>query len=119
MTAGGYLGPISMVADGEKGGILEALQSDEDMLLILTDSMAAKATAISLARGAAPRSGIERDIKAALQWNISPYRNSLIGGRQGDTWGDLDLPLLVKGEEVNKYKDGAEEFFQVIFTFFH
>lgn len=36
------------------------------MLLILTDSMAAKATAINLARGAPPRSQIEQDIKRAL-----------------------------------------------------
>lgn len=63
----GYLGPFSIVADGERRGILEALQSDEDMLLILTDSMVAKATVVNLARGAAPRSGIEREIKAALQ----------------------------------------------------
>ena len=66
MTTGGYLGPITTVADSERRGVLEALQTDEDMLLILTDSMAAKSTAINLSRGAAPRSQIERDIKAAL-----------------------------------------------------
>ena len=43
------------------------MQTDQDMLLILTGSMAAKATTINLARGMAPRSGIERGIKAALQ----------------------------------------------------
>ena len=66
-TTGGYLGPISTVADSERRGVLEALQTDDDMLLILTDSMAAKATAINLAKGAAPRSQFERDIKAALR----------------------------------------------------
>lgn len=46
--------------------------------------------------------------------------NALIGGRDGDNWQDLDQPLLVKdGDEVNKYKDGVSEFFQVIFNFFH
>ena len=65
-TTGGYLGPISTVADSERRGVLEALRTDADMLLIVTDSMAAKATAINLARGTAPRSQIEQDIKAAL-----------------------------------------------------
>ena len=43
---GAYIGPISTVADSERVGVLEVLQSDEDMLLIPTDSMVAKATAI-------------------------------------------------------------------------
>ena len=47
--------------------VLEALQTDDDMLLILTDSMAAKLTTINLAKGAAPRSQIEQDIKMALR----------------------------------------------------
>ena len=55
------------MADSEQRGVLKALQSDEDMLLILTDSMAAKATAINLANGDAPRSQIEVDIKTALR----------------------------------------------------
>ena len=66
-TSGGYLGPISTVADSQRRGVLEALQTIDDMLLILTDSMAAKSTAINLAKGAAARSQIERDIKEALQ----------------------------------------------------
>ena len=66
-TTGGYLGPISTVADSERRGVLEALQSNEDTLLILTDSMAAKATAMNLANGAVQRSQIEADIKAALR----------------------------------------------------
>ena len=53
-TTGGYLGPISTVADSERRGVLGALKRDEGMLLILTNSMAAKSTAINLARGAAP-----------------------------------------------------------------
>ena len=61
------MGPIATVADSERRGVLEALQTSEDMLLILTDSMAAKATAINLSKGAAPRSPIERDIKVALR----------------------------------------------------
>ena len=48
---GGYLGPTTTVADSERRGVLEALQTDEDMLLVLTDSMAAKATTINLAMG--------------------------------------------------------------------
>lgn len=67
-TSGGYLGPVSTVAGGERRGVAGALRSDQDMLLILTDSIAAKATTINLARGAPPRSSsIECDIKAALQ----------------------------------------------------
>ena len=66
-TMGGYLGPISTVADSERRGVLEGLQTDEGMVLILTDSMVAKATAINLANGAAPRPQIERQIKAALR----------------------------------------------------
>ena len=65
-TNGGYLGTGVTVADSERKGIARALASDEDMLLILTDSMAAKNTVINLAAGNPPRSQIERDIKQAL-----------------------------------------------------
>lgn len=34
-TTGGYLGPITTVADSERRGVLEALQTEEDMLLVL------------------------------------------------------------------------------------
>lgn len=50
-TVGGYLGPITTVADSERRGVLEALRTNKGMLLILTDSMAAKATVVNLARG--------------------------------------------------------------------
>ena len=91
-TTGGYLGPISTVADSERRGILEALQTDEDMLLVLTDRMAAKATTMNLSRGAAPRSQIEVQIKAALR------RRQALGLDTGISW--VRAHIGIKGNEL-------------------
>ena len=66
VTTGGYLGTRITVADSERKGIAAALERDEDMLLILTDSMTAKHTALNLAAGDPSRSQIEKDIKLVL-----------------------------------------------------
>ena len=91
-TSGGYPGPVSTVADGERRGVTEALRSDQDMLLALTDSMAAKATTINLARGAPPRSGINRDVKAALQRREAQHLDT------GISW--LRAHIGVKGNGI-------------------
>ena len=91
-TTGGYLGPISTVADSERRGVLEALQSDKDMLLILTDSMAAKATTINLSLGAPPRSQIEKDIKTAL------HRRNSLRLDTGISW--VRAHIGIKGNEL-------------------
>ena len=91
-TTGGYLGPTTTVADSERRGVLEALQSDDDMLLILTDSMAAKATAINLSRGAPPRPQIERDIKARLR------QRETLGLDTGISW--VRAHIGIQGNEL-------------------
>ena len=92
MTTGGYLGPITTVADSERRGVLKALLSDKDMLLILTDSMAAKATAINLSKGAAPRSQIERNTKAAL------HRREALSLDTGISW--VRAHIGIRGNEL-------------------
>ena len=72
--------------------MLEALQTDEDMLLILTDSMAAKATAINLSSGAAPRSHIECEIKAAL------HRRQALSLDTGISW--VRAHIGIRGNEL-------------------
>ena len=62
------------------------------MLLILTDSMAAKATAIHLSLGAAPRSQIEKDIKAAL------HRRDSLKLDTGISW--VRAHIGIKGNEL-------------------
>ena len=80
------------MADSERRGVLEALQTDEDMLLILTDSMAAKATTINLATGAAPRPQIEQDIKTALR------RRQALSLDTGITW--VRAHIGIRGNEL-------------------
>ena len=79
-TSTSYLGTLATVANAERAGIALSLQAnrEHDMLLLLTDSMAAYHTIRSLAKGAAPRSGIEttitlelapgRDLDTGISW---------------------------------------------------
>ena len=64
-----YLGTLASVADAERLGLALSLEvnGEKDMLLLLTDSMAAYTSAINLAKGSPPRSGIESRIKQALK----------------------------------------------------
>jgi ribonuclease HI len=62
-----YLGRLATVHDGELAGIDGALQNSPNAnVLLLTDSEAAILTTLNLARGAAPRSGIELSIMERL-----------------------------------------------------
>ena len=63
-----YLGTLATVADAELEGLALSLKANRgiDMLLLLTDSMAACNTVKNLAKGAPPRSQIEIDIAEEL-----------------------------------------------------
>ena len=67
-TTSQYLGTLASVADAGRLGIALSLESNlgQDMLLLLTDSMAAYNSALNLSRGSPPRSGIEIRIARAL-----------------------------------------------------
>lgn len=72
--------------------VTKASRIDEDMLLILTDSMAAKATAINMAKGAAPRPHIEKKIKEALR------RREAFALDTGISW--VRAHIGVRGNEI-------------------
>ena len=91
-TSGGYLGRGATVADSERRGVAAALTSDEDMLLVLMDSMAAKQSAINLAKGAPPRSAIERSIKSSL------CRRQALGLDTGISW--IRAHIGIEGNEI-------------------
>ena len=68
-TCSEYLGPLSSVADAERAGLALSLEAnaDQDMVLLLTDSMAAYQSALRLARGHHPRSGYSYEIRLKRQ----------------------------------------------------
>lgn len=63
------MGSIVSVADAERAAIMLALaqHTDQDTLLILTDSQAAREAVLNLCRGAQLRSHIEIAIKNLLR----------------------------------------------------
>lgn len=63
-----FLGTLASVADAERAGLALSLEHnrDNDQLLLLTDSMAAYNSALNLAAGNPPRSGLEIRLKQAL-----------------------------------------------------
>ena len=64
-----YLGPLTSVADAERAGLALSLEANRgtDMVLLLTDSMAAFQSAIGLAQGQPLRSSYEIRLKRELR----------------------------------------------------
>ena len=91
-TTGGYLRQGATVADSERKGVAVALESDKDMLLILTNSMAVKSSALNLARGAPSRSGVEQVIISSL------CRIQALGLYTGISW--ISAHIRIAGNEI-------------------
>ena len=101
---GSFLGDLASVADAEREGLCLALRKTRDSpkVCILTDSTTAIQTALNLARGQPPRSGIEVELKreignrpnpTAIAWTRSHI--GLHGNTQADELAALHSHLGV------------------------
>ena len=91
-TTGDYQGTLVSVADSERKGMAAGLDCNQDMLLILTDSIVTKPIVRNLAMGDPPRSQIKNDIKSVLS------RRQRLGLDTGISW--VKAHIGIKGNEL-------------------